>query len=174
MANDLSGAALDAKKAEIIAAYPDIDSALFNADYWDAQQWHYTSLQTLLGDASTDWVKNKFSYLSPYNPEPEERPIICFSDSNKITSRGVNNLGFEGEFQIQVIADSSLDNAKAENVANRIIKVLEGNDQQGPRNIITPNNLYSLNWEFQGSSTGTNNFDNITLNYHYAAIFIYL
>ena len=168
-ANDLTGTPLANKKAEIIANYPDLDPALFDTAYWDAQKWHYTSLKTLLGDLSSNWVKNKFYYFS-HDANNDERPVITFSDRNEIVSRGSSTY-YEGTFTIQVIADSNLDNAKCENIASRIIQVL-GDQVQVPDAITVPNNIRSLNYVYQGSTTGTNNFDIVTISYNYDASFI--
>lgn len=170
-ANDLSGAALTANQAAIIARHPDLNPSLFNSAYWQNQRWHNTSLQSLLGDLSADWVKNKFNYYIPYSPSVEERPIICFAINNlQVKTRG-DHTGFMGDLQIQVIVDSSQDNATKENITNRIFKIL-GESDQVDQDKCVPCGLQSMTYQFQTISSDVSNFDSNSIGYSFTCAIV--
>jgi hypothetical protein len=169
-ANDLSGSDLQDKKDSIISAFPAINPALFTASYWEAQRWHYTSLQTLLGDSTNEWIKNKFSYLPSYDPSPQIVPYLAFSDKSSISNRG-SAIHLEGDLTIQVTAESDEDNSLAENISNRIIQVLGSQSGFAPE-ITVPNNIEYLRYVLQNSTSETESFDTVKIEYHYAASFL--
>lgn len=168
-ANDLTGVALDNKKQEILDKYQmlyNLDPLLFTNTYWKNCTFHYKSLQTLLGDSTNDWFKQK---IIPFQSqiEPNDLPIIQIQCNEDVQNYG-EIFSWQGLLTFNIIAKSSENMAIAENIGWRLINLLKQNHQL-PQSITVPNNILGLTYSL--SSSGSNQGDEYdTISHSYKII----
>lgn len=120
---DLVSPALETTKTEIIQKYQkdyNINPAHITNEYWNSVgRTHLKSLQTLLGDTTSDWYKNKFSFIDE-DFYTSILPLITISCSDLEIQNYSNSPSYTSNVFLKINTLSKKDSSLGEAIAFRI------------------------------------------------------